>query len=1823
MAAAGAFLPAAGLMLLLMSSVSVASRSSEGAWSTVKSINTGRKLAQVISSFPTVPSCVHSDPTNYTYVDTDISGPADSCYDQAGCLDFLADSTTCRTISTSTGSWLYCQFCIFWSDVRNCPKDAVDTISHVCSADEFWTPGVITSAGAEPTIGATNKLNTWASYSDDKYCQWVRWNNSAGASAWADLAFTVKDGTQACLSTGTPPLNVVINGIAASCQGPRTVNGVRAGCGQGDQANECLWTFRVPRPGTPSFKCSNVSPPPSPPRPPSPPPPPPPAPPPPPRPPPPRPPPLPPLPPGAVLPPPPPLQLSNVGGYTCVSTDDADDANHCQGDACGKLYANMIKKALDLAPADASGILAFGSFSSTSNARKSLESWVTSAGYSTSIITYATSSSTYSSYNLTRYKMIYVPSDNGNTDGGITSTQNQALIAIRPKIVDFVNKRGGSMVVLTQSSFGTSAFGFLPVSFTFTALDFVDVSITREMQLFSPESNNSNLDHVYYHGYFTRPIDWNGMRVMAYQTGFCPVTSGPNQDCRATVLCNTKTILTAENCYDKIDNDNDGLIDKQDPDCWRCGDFVVDPGEQCDDGNILDGDGCSATCQFQDFPPPPPVVFAPPPPPTNQPDVNYCSYDGVTGCATCQGSCETEDKWWSNGRICKLPQALGGAMPDDYLCSNDFGAVATKEFDFYTVGSDGSVTSVGMVNTFRTTRGVLHATMRTTCPNLLFTNTNTTNTTDINHFLLISVAFSGNLTTVSLPMKRNKTGIVLYSCYTFTFDLNEVFPDIGCRQINLDLRITARTSMVTYSTTSQTCITQPDKHTQTDNIIEKYNYYNATPSAPPPPLIPPSPPPPPPPRPPSPPPPPPPSPPPSPMPPPPPSPPPSPPPPSPPPPSPPPPPPPSPPPPSPLPPSPPPPSPEPPSPPPPSPPSPEPPSPAPPSKALGDRQSSLNMLNISCPRSCDCSKLPALDATTKTCPDNNIILRFRSGTNRYDTSVPEIQVCVPRFGHDNVTDIYKFAFCWSTNCEVLSSLAGKPFRVYFDNMDLAPALPSNRLAETPVVVTHLNPECAKPTTIVDLVNNVGTYKIGTNQQLLRIPAPGLDNLDMDVAMEAGCNDDWIVFAVVPVHDAGGLTPPIPPAACPCWDTPENNTCQGYKVPIYLSTLDISEGQSYAQCIDPANYDSRTGRMAYSFCWRYACLPPVFSTTRFTATCPHLERWNIAKMGGNFSIDFQGPEGVNMVAIGHAKNGTIGNITYTNIDDGSTVQLPDGGFGNMTFTYTIPPGFDDLSAAVVMDAVGPRPPPPPRPANTLCPCPLLPENTTGGSFGLCNSTYATMVATLANTTEDNTEFYQCVPWPNYDILMREMAWSHCWVRDCLPEKFRGKPYNLSINQVTKHNIALIPPASYELILFPAPFGMQIYVTLYMTNGSVATYNSTVGSPVIGGTLQRLSLSPLSNLTIMYYIPATFDVDGLAAATILRMIKGSQAPNPPLPPSPPPAPPAPPPGPASVPRVQITTDFMITANISLASLTGSGLADAGTYVTVPIKFADYSLLADCSDASILAYTQKVQKALNLSDTTGINVNCRYAAATYGESLLRRLRRTLISASSWLLDKAGLQSASADVKRRFLQTTTTSGAPELLNVFLTYPSPQGTSATTPSSTCTTLNTIGGTCDASGAQTAMRVQYTTEKVASSVSSESGACEAGTAEGLNKLLSTGQISIYDVMAKGCVVKQLPSAPSAQSVPSTPSAQSSSDKGLSKGAIAGIVIGSVGGAVVLAVVGLTIKNKLDQSQTVNVGNVRESGQAPSGRRWRTYSMQQRAEEATAGRRPVAGVSVYT
>jgi cysteine-rich repeat protein len=53
-------------------------------------------------------------------------------------------------------------------------------------------------------------------------------------------------------------------------------------------------------------------------------------------------------------------------------------------------------------------------------------------------------------------------------------------------------------------------------------------------------------------------------------------------------------------CDDGADNDCDGAVDTEDADCSPvCGNGVLEPGEECDDGNVVNFDGCSTICTIE------------------------------------------------------------------------------------------------------------------------------------------------------------------------------------------------------------------------------------------------------------------------------------------------------------------------------------------------------------------------------------------------------------------------------------------------------------------------------------------------------------------------------------------------------------------------------------------------------------------------------------------------------------------------------------------------------------------------------------------------------------------------------------------------------------------------------------------------------------------------------------------------------------------------------------------------------------------------------------------------------------------------------------------------------------------------------------------------------------------------------------------------------------------------------------------------------------------------------------------------------------------------
>jgi choice-of-anchor A domain-containing protein len=65
------------------------------------------------------------------------------------------------------------------------------------------------------------------------------------------------------------------------------------------------------------------------------------------------------------------------------------------------------------------------------------------------------------------------------------------------------------------------------------------------------------------------------------------------------VFCGDGAVTAGEQCDDGNLVDGDGCSASCETEA--CGDGVVQPGEQCDDGALVDGDGCSSTCTVENF----------------------------------------------------------------------------------------------------------------------------------------------------------------------------------------------------------------------------------------------------------------------------------------------------------------------------------------------------------------------------------------------------------------------------------------------------------------------------------------------------------------------------------------------------------------------------------------------------------------------------------------------------------------------------------------------------------------------------------------------------------------------------------------------------------------------------------------------------------------------------------------------------------------------------------------------------------------------------------------------------------------------------------------------------------------------------------------------------------------------------------------------------------------------------------------------------------------------------------------------------------------------
>jgi len=101
-------------------------------------------------------------------------------------------------------------------------------------------------------------------------------------------------------------------------------------------------------------------------------------------------------------------------------------------------------------------------------------------------------------------------------------------------------------------------------------------------------------------------------------------------------LCGDGETASGEECDDGNLVDGDGCSSTCETEALQCGDGSVGSGEACDDGNVVDGDGCSAACQIEvpAFCGNGVVEFG-----------EECDDENLFGADGCDDTCEVDDDW--------------------------------------------------------------------------------------------------------------------------------------------------------------------------------------------------------------------------------------------------------------------------------------------------------------------------------------------------------------------------------------------------------------------------------------------------------------------------------------------------------------------------------------------------------------------------------------------------------------------------------------------------------------------------------------------------------------------------------------------------------------------------------------------------------------------------------------------------------------------------------------------------------------------------------------------------------------------------------------------------------------------------------------------------------------------------------------------------------------------------------------------------------------------------------------------------------------------------
>jgi len=212
-----------------------------------------------------------------------------------------------------------------------------------------------------------------------------------------------------------------------------------------------------------------------------------------------------------------PANATTVGTSGPVVIDGGDRDDH--GSFSGGVNLNgwqYIQQMLNFAytgsvNAAGSGVLAIGASGKALTA-------ITSADTALGLPAVTTvTGAAISTVNFALYKVIYVPSDAGNTGGGISNADEALLTARKTDIQNYVNITGGGLIALTESA-SKSPYSWLALPGTFT----IDTAINGTDKLTQTPllaaagftiTDTQLSNGTPWHNSFTGPAGFNGLQV--------------------------------------------------------------------------------------------------------------------------------------------------------------------------------------------------------------------------------------------------------------------------------------------------------------------------------------------------------------------------------------------------------------------------------------------------------------------------------------------------------------------------------------------------------------------------------------------------------------------------------------------------------------------------------------------------------------------------------------------------------------------------------------------------------------------------------------------------------------------------------------------------------------------------------------------------------------------------------------------------------------------------------------------------------------------------------------------------------------------------------------------------------------------------------------------------------------------------------------------------------------------------------------------------------------------------------------------------------------